>query len=49
MEFNVISGNPVIAVLTMKIDGQEFEVVDMPASEQKWYFNEDGEYVRYDG
>ena len=41
--------NPVIQVLDRMGYGEEFEVVDMPRCECKWYFNEDGEYVRDDG
>lgn len=41
----IVSGNPVIQVMAMKESGFEFEVVDMPKCERKWYYNENGEYV----
>lgn len=40
--------NPVIQVLDRMGCGEVFEVVDMPKCECKWYFNENGEYVRYE-
>ena len=40
--------NPVIQVLARIGYGEVFEVVEMPACECKWYFNENGEYVRED-
>ena len=42
-------GNPVIVMMELMQMGMDFEVCECPRTEQKWYFNEDGEYVRYDG
>ena len=44
----IISANPVIQMMAMMETGIEFEVVDMPKCERKWFDNEDGEYVRCD-
>ena len=44
----IVKGNPVIALLSFMESGEEFEVVDMPKCEQKWYFNENGEYTKYE-
>lgn len=49
IEISDLRGNPVITMLGLMTEGCEFEPVDMPKCEQKWYFNENGEYVRYDG
>lgn len=39
---------PVIQVLDRMGCGEVFEVVDMPKCECKWYFNENGEYRKYE-
>ena len=49
MEVVIDNRNPVIRVLEMTLNGDKMEPVDMPKCECKWYFNEDGEYVRDDG
>ena len=49
IEMMVDNRNPVIVVLDMIGQGVKFEVCDLKKTEPKWYFNEDGEYVRYDG
>lgn len=41
-------GNPVITLMDMIGAGYEFEAVEMDRCEKKWYFNENGEYVRDD-
>lgn len=38
--------NPVIEMLNLMAEGYEFEVIETEKTEQKWYFNENGEYVR---
>lgn len=48
-EYEIDNRNPVIIVLDRKGSGEEFEVVELPKTEKKWYVNEDGEYVRDDG
>lgn len=40
--------NPVIIMMDMMSSGVEFEVVELPKCEKKYYFNENGEYVRYE-
>ena len=41
--------NPVIEMLLQKLEnGIEFEAVDMPKCEKKWYIDENGEYRRID-
>ena len=44
----IVRGNPVIALLSFMESGEEFEVVDMPKCECKWYINEKGEYTKYE-
>ena len=41
-------GNPVITMMDMVSAGYEFEAVEMEKCEKKWYFNENGEYVKDD-
>lgn len=41
--------NPVILMMELMAEGEEFEVMESEKTEQKWYVNENGEYVRYDG
>lgn len=41
--------NPIAIMMDMMSSGVEFEVVDIPKCECKWYVNENGEYVRDDG
>lgn len=48
MDIFVDSRNPVIVVMDMMSNGAEFEVVELPKCEKKYYINENGEYVRYD-
>lgn len=48
MEVMPDNRNPVIQVLDRVGCGETFEVVNMPKCEQKWFYNEDGEYVRCD-
>lgn len=47
-EVIVDNRNPVIQVIDRVRCGETFEVVNMPKCEQKWFYNEDGEYVRCD-
>jgi hypothetical protein len=44
----IVRGNPVIALLSFMESGEEFEVVDMPKCEKKWFYNENGEYTKYE-
>ena len=46
--YTVVSGNPVIAMLDLMGCGMEFEVMDMPRTERKYYYDRDGE-IRHDG
>lgn len=47
-EFEIPQENPVIVMLSMMEQGEEFEPAKMEKCEKKWYYNSDGEYV-YDG
>ena len=49
IECEVDNRNPVVVVLDLMGAGERFEAVDMPKTDKKWYFNENGEYVRDDG
>lgn len=40
--------NPIAIMMDMMSSGIEFEVVDIPKCECKWYVNENGEYVKYE-
>ena len=42
IEFNVIEGNPVLAMLAMRLDGAEFEVMDMGEEKVLKYYVEEG-------
>lgn len=42
IEFNVIEGNPVIAMLGMMLEGSEFEVMDMGEEKVLKYYVEEG-------
>jgi len=46
---HMVNGNPVIALLAFMEDGEKFDVVDIPATEKKYYYNRNGERVRDDG
>lgn len=48
VEFEFTLGNPVITLMDMIGAGYEFEAVEMGKCEKKWYFNENGEYVKDD-
>jgi hypothetical protein len=40
-EFEVPQGNPVIIMLAMMEQGNEFNVVEMEKCDRKWYYNAD--------
>lgn len=46
MDLGVQVDDPILMVLGLMLSGESVDVVDMPKTERKWYFNEDGEYVR---
>lgn len=49
INIEVDNRNPVVILLDRMGRGDKFEACNIPQTEQKWYINEDGEYVRYDG
>lgn len=48
MKFEMLDGEPLIVMMEMMQAGMKFEVCDCPKTEKKWYYNENGEYVRED-